>query len=214
MTISIMNRIIDPKKIEEKSFEIIEGLLPPLDLSPEEKAVLKRVIHTTTDLEYAKMLLFHPKAVSVGVSAIKSGKNVICDVTMVEAGINKKTLSSFGGKVICLINDVNVIKQAQELKIARAIVAMQEAAKYMDGAIIAIGNAPTALFEICDLIRKNKIKPALIVGIPVGFVGAAESKKELSMLNVPFITNIGTKGGSPVAAAIINALLKLAKERV
>jgi len=202
---------LNPKKIEEKSFEIIEGLLPPLKLSTKEKAVLKRVIHTTTDLEYAKMLLFHSKAVNAGVNAIKSGKNVICDVTMVEAGINKKLLANFGGKVICLINDPTVIKKAEKLKIARAIVAMQEAAKYMDGAIVAIGNAPTALFEVCDLVKKSKIKPALIIGVPVGFVGAAESKKELSALSLPFITNVGTKGGSPVAAAITNALLKLSR---
>lgn len=206
-------RILDPKKIEEKSFEIINRLLPDLKLSPEEKEVVKRVIHTTTDLDYAKGLLFHPQAVASGLEAIRKGKNIICDVGMVEAGINKKILANFGGKVICFINDRDVKVEASKLKISRAMAAMKKAEKFANGSIISIGNAPTALFEICGLVKKGKIKPALIVGVPVGFVGAVEAKEKLITLGVPYITNRTTRGGSAVAAAVTNALLKLAKEK-
>lgn len=206
-----MNVILNPKLIEDKSFEIISRLLPDLNLSYAEKEVLKRVIHATTDLNYAKDLFFHPRAVRAGLKAIKKGANIICDVNMVKAGINKKTLSEFGGKVICLINDKDVVRKAAKLKIARAIVSMRKAAPFMKGAIVAIGNAPTALFEICDLVKKNKANPALIIGVPVGFVGAVESKKGLIPLKTPYITNRSTKGGSSVAAACVNALLKIAE---
>lgn len=208
-----MKRILDPKKIEEKSFEIIDRLLVSSKLSWEAKQVLKRVIHATTDLDYAKEMSFHKKAIESGLSAIRGGKDIICDVSMVKAGINKKILSTFGGKVICFINDEDVIKKASRLNIARAILAMRKAAKLMDGAIVSIGNAPTALFELCNIARSGKARPALIIGIPVGFVGALDSKKELISLGIPYITNSGTKGGSSVAAAITNALLKLAKEK-
>ncbi|MEK6727330.1 MAG: precorrin-8X methylmutase [Candidatus Omnitrophota bacterium] len=207
-----MSVISDPKLIEGKSFEIISGLLPDLKLPYAEKEVLKRVIHATTELNYVKDLIFHPQAVKAGLKAIKEGKDIICDVSMVEAGINRKALSGFGGKVICLINDKDVIKKSAELKIARAILSMRKAAVLMKGAIVAIGNAPTALFELCDLVRKNKASPALIIGVPVGFVGAVESKRALTLLKTPHITNKSTKGGSSVAAAVTNALLKLAKE--
>lgn len=208
-----MSVIINPSLIEDKSFEIISGLLPDINLPYAEKEVLKRVIHATTELNYAKDLFFHPQAVKAGLKAIKAGKNIICDVSMVEVGINRKALSEFGGKVICLINDKDVIKNSAELKIARAILSMRKAAPLMKGAIVAIGNAPTALFELCDLVKKNKANPALIIGVPVGFVGAVESKKALRLLETAHITNSSTKGGSSVAAAITNALLKLAERR-
>lgn len=203
-----MNVILNPKLIEDKSFEIISRLLPDLNLPYAQKEVLKRVIHATTDLNYAKDLLFHPRAVKAGLKAIKEGKDIICDVSMVKAGIN---ISGFKGKVICVINDKDVIEKAADLKIARAIVSMRKTAPFMKGAIVAIGNAPTALFELCDLVKKNKANPALIIGVPVGFVGAVESKKGLTLLKTPYITNRSTKGGSSVAAACVNALLKLAK---
>lgn len=205
-----MKRISDPKKIEDKSFEIIDGFLASSGLPRQEREVVRRVIHATTDLDYAKGLYFHPKAIESGLSAIRKGKDIICDVSMVQAGINKKMLSSFGGKVICSINDEDVIKRASRLKVARAILAIRKTAKFMDDAIVSIGNAPTALFELCDLVNAGKVKPALIIGIPVGFVGAADSKKELISSGIPYITNNGTKGGSSVAASITNALLKMA----
>lgn len=208
-----MGIILNPRQIEDKSFEIISRLLPDLKLPRPQKQVLKRVIHATTDLDYVKDLSFHPRAVRVGIKAIKNGKNIICDVSMVEAGINKKALLGFGGKVICLINDKAVIRVAAKLKIARAIIAMRKAERFMNAAVIAIGNAPTALFEVCDLVKKGKVKPALIIGVPVGFVGAVEAKKDLTALNIPYISNRSRKGGSSVAAACVNALLILAKEK-
>ena len=207
-----MGRLLDPQKIEDKSFEIIESLLPTdLKLTQEERQVLRRVIHATTELGYAKELIFHPQAVESGLRAIRQGKDVICDVDMVRVGINNKILSGFGGKVICLINDDEVVKEARQLKIARAIVAMRRAVKLINGAIVSIGNAPTALFELCELVRKGKVKPSLIIGVPVGFVGAQEAKKELLSIGIPYVTNSSTKGGSSVAAAITNAMLKLAE---
>src|SRR3989338_2660147 len=151
-----MSVIINPNLIEDRSFEIISGMLPDLKLSYAEKEVLKRVIHATTELNYAKDLFFHPRAVKAGLKAIKEGKDIICDVSMVEVGINRKALSGFGGKAICMINDKGVIKKSAELKIARAILSMRKAAPLMKGAIVAIGNAPTALFELCDLIKKDR----------------------------------------------------------
>lgn len=205
----------NPRLIEEKSFEIISRLLAltPLSLPYAQQEVLKRVIHATTDLDFIKDLSFHRRAIKAGVEAIRKGKNIICDVGMVKAGINKKTLSAFGGKVICLINDKDVIRESGKLRIARAILAIRKASSFMKGSIVVIGNAPTALFELCSLVKKGKVKPTLIVGAPVGFVGAVESKKGLRTLKVPYITNISTKGGSSVAAAITNALLKLAEKK-
>lgn len=207
-----MKIILNPKSIENKSFEIISQLLPGLSLPYAQMQVLKRVIHATTELNYAKELSFHPQAIKAGLRAIKEGNDIICDVGMVEAGINKKSLIVFGGRVRCFINDNNVVKKANKLKIAKAILAMRKASPFMDGAIVAIGNAPTALFELCELVKKGKTGPALIIGVPVGFVGAVESKKCLTALGIPYITNSSTKGGSSVAVAITNALLKLAKE--
>lgn len=208
-----MKRILDPKKIEAESFRIIEGLIPASEFPRREREVVKRVIHATTDLEYAKEIIFHPGAVESGLAAIRQGRDIVCDVGMVKTGINAGMLSVFGGKVICYINDADVIRTAARLKIARAIAAMRKSAKRLTGAIVCIGNAPTALFEVCDLVKQGAAQPALIIGIPVGFVGAADSKKELLSAGVPYITNSGTKGGSSVAAAMANALLKLAEEK-
>lgn len=208
-----VRRISDPEKIEDTSLKIIDRLLKPSRLPEQEREVVRRVIHATTDLDYAKELAFHPEAIESGLSAIMDGKDIVCDVSMVKAGINEKALSDFGGRVICFINDESVVRQSSRLKIARAILAMRKASRFIDGAVISIGNAPTALFELCETVRSGKAKPALIIGIPVGFVGAAESKKELVSLKVPYITNSGAKGGSSVACAIVNALLILARKR-
>lgn len=208
-----MSRILNPNLIEGKSFAIISRLLPDLKIPHGQKEVLKRVIHATAELGYVKDLFFHPQAVKAGLAAIKQGKDVICDVSMVRAGINQKALASFGGKARCFINHQDVIKKSSQEKIARAIAAMQKAASFMDGAIVAIGNAPTALFTLCDLVKAGKVRPGLIIGVPIGFVGAKESKKLLRGLKIPYITNRSRKGGSSVAAAITNALLKLAQER-
>jgi precorrin-8X/cobalt-precorrin-8 methylmutase len=205
--------INNPKEIEAKSFEIIDSFLVDVELPRLQKEVVKRAVHATANLNYAKELLFQAKAIEAGLEAIRGGKNILVDMSMVKAGINKNIMSKFGGKVICLINDEDILRQSSQLNITRAILAMRKSVELMKGGIVAIGNAPTALFELCDLVATDKAKPALIVGIPVGFVGAKEAKKKLRTSKVPYITNRGRKGGSSVAAAIINALLKIAKEK-
>ena len=200
---------MSPEEIERKSFQIIKEKLEHLQVSDDEREIITRVAHATADIKFAQSLIFHPQAIKAGVFAIKSGRNIITDVEMVKAGIRAKQLSKFGGKVICLLNDSKVVQVARKNKTTRASVSIRKAIPFMKEGIVAIGNAPTALFELCKLIEEKKVKPALIVGIPVGFVGAEESKKKLCKLSVPFITNEGAKGGSAVAASIINALIKL-----
>lgn len=210
----MMTKIINEgRRIEGKSFEIIGELLKKrgIHLSGLEKPVITRVIHTSVDLGYARDLVFSPCAIEAGLKAIKQGRNIVVDSSMVKAGINKNITAHFKNKIICRIHDKDVIRKAGELNLTWAIVAMRKSQRETEGGIIAIGNAPTALFELCDLIKKAKSKPALVVGIPVGFVGAAESKRMLRSLKIPYITNKSRKGGSTVAAAIVNALLILSK---
>lgn len=207
----MMERILNPKKIEEKSFEIIDALLPNLNFKGKERKVVKRVIHATACLDYANDLLFHPQAVESGLGTIKKGRNIIVDTNMVKVGINKKMLSDFGCKVICFLDDKDIIEGSLQLKLTRSVLTVRKAVTLMNEGIVVIGNAPTALFEVCDLVKKGMAKPSLIIGIPVGFVGAKESKKELRDLNIPYITNKSRYGGSSVAAACVNALLKIAE---
>ena len=207
--------INEGRRIEARSFEIIGGLLRKkgIHLTGARKAVITRVIHTSVDLGYARDLVFSPGAIEAGLKAIKQGRNIVVDSSMVKAGINKNITAHFKNKIICRIHDKDVIKKAGELNLTRAIVAMRKSQRETNGGIVAIGNAPTALFELCDLIKNAKSKPALVVGIPVGFVGAAESKRALRGLKISYITNKSRKGGSTVAAAIVNALLILARDR-
>ena len=207
--------INEGRRIEARSFEIIGGLLRKkgIHLTGARKAVITRVIHTSVDLGYARDLVFSPGAIEAGLKAIKQGRNIVVDSSMVKAGINKNITAHFKNKIICRIHDKDVIKKSGELNLTRAIVAMRKSQRETNGGIVAIGNAPTALFELCDLIKNAKSKPALVVGIPVGFVGAAESKRALRGLKISYITNKSRKGGSTVAAAIVNALLILARDR-
>lgn len=208
-----MRIISDPREIEKRSFGIIDRYLSKSVFPKSQRDVIKRVIHASADLNYIKELRFHPYAIEAAVTAIRKGKNIIVDANMGKAGINKNLVSKFGSRVLCFINDKDIVRKSAKLKITRSILAMRKAAKSMDGAIVAIGNAPTALFELCDLVKKGKVKPALIVGVPVGFVGAVESKKKLRFLKVPYITNKSEKGGSPIAASCVNALLKIAERK-
>lgn len=206
-----MTIINNPLKIEAESFRIISGFLKKRKFPGMQKDVVKRVIHASADLNYAVDLTFSKKAISAGLRAIRNGKNIVVDSSMVKAGINKDIARRFKNKVICLINDREVARTACHLKITRAIVAMRKCKDMMNGGIVAIGNAPTALQEVCDLIEKGNVQPALVVGVPVGFVGAVKSKKRLRGLAVQYITNKRRKGGSNIAAAIVNALLLLAE---
>jgi precorrin-8X/cobalt-precorrin-8 methylmutase len=202
----------DPRAIETRSFEIIEGLLASKEFKGSEREVLKRVVHATADLEFANLLIFSEGSTAAGISAIASSCNIITDVNMLRAGITKERPGA--AEAFCFITDQDVRQTAKGEGITRSAAGIRKAAALglIDGSIVAIGNAPTALFEIMRLI-KNGSRPALVVGVPVGFVGAAESKEALeSITEVPFITNRGRKGGTPVAAAVVNAIIKLAKQ--
>ena len=206
-----MSVLTDPKAIAARSFKIIDKHIAGFRLPRHQKEVLKRVLHATSDLNYIKDLVFHSKAVRNALAAIRKGENIIVDASMVKAGINKKMLSYFGGKVICLINRKDIAGQASRSNITRSILAMRKACKLMEGGIVAIGNAPTALFELCDLVSIGKARPVMVIGLPVGFVGAKEAKRKLRALNIPYITNRSRRGGSSAAAACVNALLKIAE---
>ena len=201
----------DPGSIESRSMEIIETQLPELArLQAGEKEIVKRVVHTTGDVTIAGLLRIHPGAVEAGLAAIRAGKTVITDINMLKAGINAKRLALFGAAARCYIGDEDVAEEARRLGQTRAMVAMRKAAPEMNGGIVAIGNAPTALFALGELIDRGEVAPALIVGTPVGFVGASESKEILTQMGVPYITIPGTRGGSAIAAAVVNALLYMA----
>ena len=205
-----MEFIKQPMEIENRSMEIIAPHLEGLNLDEAQTKVYSRIIHAAGDVEYAPIIRIHPDAISAAQKAIKSGCNIYTDVEMVRTGINKRKLASFGGEVFCLVADPEVAAVAKEQGITRSMAAMRAFGKKLDGAIVAIGNAPTALFEVLRMIEEDGIRPAAVVGIPVGFVGAADSKEELAKnTKVPFITVAGTKGGSPIAAASINAIMYL-----
>ncbi|EGK59864.1 precorrin-8X methylmutase [Centipeda periodontii DSM 2778] len=205
-----MDFIKEPMAIENRSMELIAPHLEDLDLDERATKLYSRLIHASGDVGYAPITRVHPEAIDRAIEALKAGAHIYTDVEMVRTGINKKKLASFGGEVHCLVADPDVAVRAKELGITRAMVAMRQFGKALNGSIVAIGNAPTALFEVLRLVREEGIRPACIVGIPVGFVGAAESKAALAAHGiVPYITVEGTKGGSPIAAAAINALMYL-----
>lgn len=207
-----MDIINEPLRIEEKSMSIIEGHIQGLTFAYGEKQVVKRVIHATGDPSYAGIMVFSPQAVEKAAEVFKEGINIITDVEMVKVGINKKILSRLGGTVECFIHHPKVLEGAGEVNITRASFSMQWAKDRINGNIVAIGNAPTALFTLLDMIEKKEVKPAFIIGVPVGFVGSAEAKEALeNQQDIPYITVKGVKGGSPVAVSITNALLKLAE---
>lgn len=205
-----MEFIKEPMTIETRSMEIIKPYVEKYNLNDEETAVYSRMIHASGDPDYANWISISPNAIKAAEQALLAGKDIFCDVEMVRTGINKKRLAEMGGQVHCLVADETVAIKAKELGITRSMMAMRTFGKRLDGAVIAIGNAPTALFEVLAMIEKEQIKPACIIGVPVGFVGAAESKDELiDRSSVPYITVRGNKGGSPIAASVINAIMYL-----
>ncbi len=198
-----------PEDIESRSFAIIRELLPDLSGNEREMPVLLRIIHTTGDTGILEHVKIHPLAVESGLGAIRKGAPILVDVKMVAVGINKKLTQKFGCVVKCAIDDPHVVAYAQQNRCTRAAAALKSFSAHIDGSIVAIGNAPTALFALLELIDTQGERPALIVGTPVGFVGAAESKAELMKRDIPYITVEGTRGGSTISAAIVNALLKI-----
>ena len=210
----IMEFIKKPMEIENRSMEIIAPHLEGMGLDNAQTKVYSRIIHAAGDVEYAPIIRIHPHAIQAAQRAIQAGCNIYTDVEMVRTGINKKKLKSFGGEVKCLIADEAVAARAKEQGITRSMAAMRTFGKELDGAVVAIGNAPTALFEVLRMAEEENICPAAIVGIPVGFVGAADSKKLLAENSkIPYITVEGTKGGSPIAAAAVNAMMYLLDNR-
>ena len=198
---------IAPMDIEKRSFEIITQILGQRQLNPENELVIKRAIHTTADFDYADNLVFSPHAVQRGIEALKKGCDIVTDTQMAKSGINKTILSKLGGEVHCFMSDPDVAQEAKERGVTRAMVSMERAATLKKPCIFAIGNAPTALICIRELIDAGKLNPALVVGVPVGFVNVVESKELILELDTPHIVARGRKGGSNVAAAICNAML-------
>lgn len=198
---------VKPMDIEKRSFEIISELLGDRSIDPENEAVIKRAIHTTADLDYADNLCFSEHAVSKGIEALKSGCDIVTDTQMAKAGINKTILKSLGGEVHCFMSDEDVAAEAKARGVTRAMISMERAAGLQKPCIFAIGNAPTALFVLKDLIDRNALHPALVIAVPVGFVNVVESKELIMQADVPYIAARGRKGGSNVAAAIVNAML-------
>lgn len=198
--------IKDPVEIERRSMEIIQGEVDGTGFDEKELLVVKRMIHTTGDFDYKNIVLFKNSPIEEGLKLLRKGCSICTDTKMAYSGINKKALEKSGSSIKCYIDDERVLKRAKETGTTRSSAAVDMARE--DGVdIFVIGNAPTALFRIGELIGEGKIAPSLVIGVPVGFVGAAESKEYIRGFNIPSITTEGTKGGSNVAASIVNALL-------
>ena len=203
------------KKIIDTSMQLIrEALGDSINNVPQSHMpVIERVVHATADPEFAKLLVISDKAVETGVAAIQAGAKIVTDVKMVKAGINQARLKRFGAKILTYINDERVVKLAKDESLTRSAAAVRLAVKDgLDGAIVLIGNAPTAAFELADAVKQGSAKPALIVAVPVGYVGAAESKEAVAELPIPYIIIRGRKGGSTIAVAVFNALLTMAEQ--
>ncbi|MDO4305660.1 MAG: precorrin-8X methylmutase [Eubacteriales bacterium] len=198
---------IKPMDIETRSFEIITEELGDTPLIPGTELVVKRCIHTSADFDYAKNLCFSPGAVEKAIEAIKNGACIVTDTQMAKSGINKRALARYGGEVYCFMSDEDVAKTARENGTTRATASMDKAASMEKRLIFAIGNAPTALVRLYELIEEGKLNPELIIGVPVGFVNVVQSKELIMETEVPYIVAKGRKGGSNIAACICNALL-------
>ncbi|MDR2866009.1 MAG: precorrin-8X methylmutase [Methanomassiliicoccaceae archaeon] len=198
---------VRPEDIEKRSMEIITSELNGRTWDELRSSIIKRCIHTSADLDYADNLVFSEGAEDMGVRALRNGAHIITDTKMAAAGMNKNVLRGFGGEVHCFISDDDVMKEAKERGETRAAVSMEKAAKMKEELIFALGNAPTALFSLCRLVKEGKVRPALIIGVPVGFVNVVESKEAVMSMDIPYIVARGRKGGSNIAAAICNALM-------
>jgi precorrin-8X/cobalt-precorrin-8 methylmutase len=202
------------RRIEDRSFAIIDAEAGAHGFGQREWQVVRRVVHATADFEFIQLMRVHPQAVEAGVRALRGGCPLLVDVKMIAAGLNEERLAAYGCSVLSYISDPDVIADARANDSTRAIEAMRKAHRLgtLAGAVVAIGNAPTALLELARLVREEGARPALVIGVPVGFVSAAESKEAALALPVPTIVARGRKGGSPVAVAIIHALFLLSAE--
>jgi precorrin-8X/cobalt-precorrin-8 methylmutase len=203
-----------PAEIESTSFDIIDREVGNHDFNESQWPIVRRMIHTTADFEFKDMVRFHPGAIPAGIKAIRGGKMIITDTNMARVGIRTKESAQFGVTVKCYMNDPRIHQKAKSNGTTRAKAAVDMAADDMRGGIYVVGNAPTALLRLIELIDEGKVRPALIIGLPVGFVNAAESKAALLEMDYPYISNIGRKGGSNLAASVVNALIILAASKV
>ncbi len=200
------------QSIEDASMQMIEDEIGTHQYNEKQWPIVRRVIHSTADFEFAdkNKIIFHKDAIESGMNALRNGCSIVVDVNGVIGGLNKQNPKDFGNNIVCNISNPEIMELAKKKGKTRSQVSMRAAISDIDGGVVAIGNAPTALMEIIQMVKEGIVKPALIIGIPVGFICAAESKEELSKVEVaPFITNIGRKGGSSSASAIINAIFKL-----
>jgi precorrin-8X/cobalt-precorrin-8 methylmutase len=203
-----------PDDIEGLSFKIIEAEAGEHAFPPDQWAVVRRMIHTSADFDYLRTVRFHPRAVAAGLTALRGGKTIVTDTNMALVGIRKDGLRAFGVTAVCLMTDPAVARTAADSGTTRARAAVDAAVELMADGIYVIGNAPTALLRLVELITEGRARPALVVGLPVGFVNAAESKQSLLALDTPYITNVGRKGGSNLAASVVNALAILAADKL
>lgn len=203
--------VLPPQEIETLSLRRVEALVPCLgELPVAEREIVTRIVYGAGDPGLAPLVRFHRLAVEEGLSALRGGSPVVADVRMVEVALDRARLGSLGCELMCAIDAPEVVHEARELGIPRAVVAIRSLAQRLTGSVVVVGNAPTALLSLLDLVDAGVVLPSLIIGMPVGFVAASESKEELAARDVPFITIEGTRGGSAVAAAAANALLRLA----
>ena len=202
------------QSIEDESMQIIENEIGSHSYNEQEWPIVRRVIHSTADFDFARdnKIIFHKDAIKNGLKALKNGSSVVVDVNGIIGLLNKQNPKDFGNNVICNISEPSIMEAAKEAGKTRAQMSMRIAKEDMNGGIVVVGIAPTALLEVMEMIREGITKPALVIGIPVGFVSAVESKEELAKMDIPFITNLGRKGGSPCASAIVNALYKLLRQ--
>lgn len=198
--------IVKPMDIEKKSFEIITELLKGKSFGDRDD-IVKRVIHTSADFDYADNLVFSDGVVDKALTALKNGACIVTDTNMAFSGINKSIISQLGGEVKCFISDSDVAEQAKQRGITRAMVSMEKACSLKGELIFAIGNAPTALIRIDELVKAGRLNPSLVIGVPVGFVNVVEAKELIIESKIPHIVARGNKGGSNIAAAIVNALI-------
>lgn len=211
MAIELEN--VEPRDIEARSFAIITEELGDRRLEPDQAPIIKRCIHTSADFDYADSLCFSEGAVARAMEAIRGGACIVTDTQMAKSGINKKSLARHGGEVLCFMSDEDVAAEAKARGITRAAVSMERAAALQKPLLFAIGNAPTALVRLYELIGEGKLRPELIIGVPVGFVNVVQSKELIMETDVPYIVARGRKGGSNIAACICNALLYMLDDR-
>ena len=202
------------QSIEDESMRIIDAEVGRHTYDDKQWSIVRRIIHSTADFDFMdkNRVIFHKYAVEMGINALKNGKGIVVDVNGVAGLLNKQNLAEFDNKLVCKISDPTIAELAKNNNQTRSEMSMLQSKEDIDGGVVVIGNAPTALLQVIKMIKEEVAKPALVIGVPVGFVCAVEAKEELQKISTPFITNLGRKGGSSTAAAIVNALFKILRE--